>query len=100
MTRRWLSAARASADHAIFSRVSNGPFPPRVFKLLLIHDTVIDTALEMIDRYALHAYEAVKLAVCITPSAITAEAFTFVCWDRRLLTAARSQQLAVLDPAA
>lgn len=65
----------------------------------LINDTVIDTALEMSDRYALRAYDAVQLAGCIVLCAMTAEAFTFVCSDRKLLEAADSEQLKVLDPA-
>lgn len=65
-----------------------------------VNDTVIDTALEMIDRYALRAYDALQLAGCLVLCAIAAEAFTFVCADHRLLEAARSQELRVLDPAA
>ena len=66
----------------------------------VISDTVIDTALEMIDRYALRAYDAVQLAGCLVLCAVVAEPFTFVCADRRLLEAARSEQLKVLDPTA
>jgi uncharacterized protein len=65
-----------------------------------VNDTVIDTALEMIDRYALRAYDAVQLAGCLVIGGTAAEAFTFVCSDHRLLEAARSEQLKVLDPAA
>jgi len=66
----------------------------------MINETVIDTALEMIDRYALRAYDAVQLAGCLVLCGIAAEAFTFVCSDHRLLEAARSERLAVLDPVA
>lgn len=65
-----------------------------------INDTVIDAALELIDRHALRAYDAVQLAGCIVLCAIAAGAFTFVCSDRRLLEAASFEQLKVLDPAA
>jgi uncharacterized protein len=65
-----------------------------------INDTVIDAALELIDRHALRAYDAVQLAGCIVLCAIAAGAFTFVCSDRRLLEAASLEQLKVLDPAA
>jgi len=64
-----------------------------------INDSVIDAALEMIDRYALRAYDAIQLAGCLTLCAITAEAFMFVCSDLRLVEAARSEQLKVLNPA-
>jgi predicted nucleic acid-binding protein len=64
-----------------------------------INDTVIDSALEMIDRYALRAYDAVQLAGCLALCAIAAETFTFVCSDQRLLEAAQSERLGVLDPA-
>jgi uncharacterized protein len=66
----------------------------------VINDTVIDTALEMIDRYPLRAYDAIQLAGCLVVCAITAEAFTFVCSDHRLLEAARSERLKTFDPAA
>jgi uncharacterized protein len=65
-----------------------------------VNETVIDTALEMIDRYTLRAYDAVQLAGCLALCAIVAESFTFACSDQRLLEAARSEQLKVLDPAA
>ena len=65
-----------------------------------VNETVIDTALEMIDRYALRAYDAVQLAGCLVLCGIAAESFTFVCSDHRLLEAARSEQLKVFDPAA
>lgn len=63
-----------------------------------VNDTVIDAALDLIDRCALRAYDAVQLAGCLVLCAIAAEAFTFVCSDHRLLEAARSEQLRVLDP--
>jgi uncharacterized protein len=66
----------------------------------VVNDTVIEAALEMIDRYALRAYDAVQLAGCLVQCAIAAEAFTFVCSDHRLLEAAQSEQLRVFDPAA
>ncbi len=65
----------------------------------VINDTVIDTALEMIDRYALRAYDSLQLAGCLVLCGIANEAFTFICSDHRLLEAARSEQLRVLDPA-
>ena len=65
-----------------------------------VNETVIDTALEMIDRYTLRAYGAVQLAGCLVLCATAAEASMFVCSDHRLLEAARSEQLGVLAPAA
>ncbi len=65
-----------------------------------VNETVIDSALEMIDRYTLRAYDAVQLAGCLVLCAITAELFTFICSDHQLLEAARSEQLRVFDPAA
>jgi predicted nucleic acid-binding protein len=65
-----------------------------------VNETVIDTALEMIDRYALRTYDAVQLAGCLVVCGIAAEAYTFVCSDHRLLEAARSEQLKILDAAA
>jgi len=65
-----------------------------------VNQMVIDTALEMIDRYELRGYDAVQLAGCLVLCAVVAEPFTFVCSDLRLLEAARSEQLRIFDPAA
>jgi predicted nucleic acid-binding protein len=65
-----------------------------------VNESVIESALEMIDRYALRTYDAVQLAGCLVLCAIAAEAYTFVCADHRLLEAARSERLLTLDPAA
>jgi uncharacterized protein len=99
---------------AIRRRQRGGDIDPRVAAAILeslrshmetrfirqaINDTVIDTAQEMIDRYALRAYDAVQLAGCLVLCGIAAQPFTFVCSDHRLLQVARSEQLKVLDPA-
>jgi predicted nucleic acid-binding protein len=65
-----------------------------------VNDTLIDAALEVVDRYALRAYDAMQLAGCLMLSAIERRPWTFVCSDRQLLEAARSADLAVLDAAA
>jgi predicted nucleic acid-binding protein len=65
-----------------------------------INEMVIDSAMEMIDRYELRAYDAVQLGGCLTLGAIASEAYVFVCSDHRLLEAARSEQLRVYNPAA
>ena len=60
-----------------------------------------DGALEMIDRYALRAYEAVQLAGCLAlKGAGGMEVPTFVCSDQQLLKAARSELFPILDPCA
>lgn len=66
----------------------------------VVNDTVIEGALEMVDRYALRAYDAIQLAGCLVLRAIESQASTFVCSDHQLLAAARSEQLRVLDPTA
>jgi predicted nucleic acid-binding protein len=65
----------------------------------VVNDSVIDAALELIDRYALRAYDAIQLAGCLTLRATITEPLTFVCSDHQLLRAASSEQLRVLDPA-
>lgn len=65
-----------------------------------VNEMVLDGALEMIDRYALRAYDAVQLSGCLTLQTAGAESPTFVCSDKQLLDAARSELLAVLDPCA
>ena len=63
-----------------------------------LNEVVLEGALEIIDRYALRAYDAVQLSGCLTLKTIDAEAPTFVCSDQQLLDAARSELLTVLDP--
>jgi predicted nucleic acid-binding protein len=63
-----------------------------------VNDAVLDLAVQMVDRHALRAYDAVQLAGCLALSSNVAETSTFICSDRRLLEAARSEQLYVLDP--
>ncbi len=66
-----------------------------------LNDTVLDGALEIIDRYALRAYDAIQLAGCLAlKTAANVDSPTFVCSDQQLLDAARSELLAVLDPCA
>jgi predicted nucleic acid-binding protein len=62
-------------------------------------DSVLDGALEIIDRYALRAYDAIQLAGCLAlKTTVGKEFLTFVCSDQQLIDAARSELLAVLDP--
>ena len=63
-----------------------------------LNEMVLGEALEMIDRYALRAYDAVQLAGCLALRTIDTESPIFVCSDQHLLHAARSELLAVLDP--
>lgn len=66
-----------------------------------LNESVLHGALEIIDRYALRAYDAVQLAGCLALKAtVGKESPTFVCSDQQLLEAARSELLAVLDPCA
>lgn len=66
-----------------------------------MNDTVLDGALEMIDRYSLRAYDAIQLASCLAlKTTVGSERTTFVCADQQLLDAARSELLPVFDPCA
>jgi hypothetical protein len=66
-----------------------------------LNDIVLDGALEMIDRYALRAYDAIQLAGCLALKTAAGTDFpTFVCADQQLLEAARSELLPILDPCA
>jgi predicted nucleic acid-binding protein len=66
----------------------------------VVNNALIDTALEMVDRYTLRAYDAIQLAGCLVLGAIERRTSTFVCSDRELLNAARSENVAVFDPTA
>lgn len=64
-----------------------------------VTEVVLDVAMEMIDRYALRAYDAIQLAGClVVKTAVGPEPLTFVCADQSLLEAAGSELLATIDP--
>jgi uncharacterized protein len=65
----------------------------------VLSDSVLDGASEILDRYALRAYDAIQLAGCLALKiTVGGEAPIFVCSDGQLLLAARSEQLSTLDP--
>ena len=66
-----------------------------------LSETVLEGAQEMIDRYALRAYDAIQLAGCLALNVnLGTESPIFVSSDQQLLEAARSELLAILDPIA
>jgi len=111
-----LAISPVEARSAIRRRERAGDIDPKTATLILdrlqqhvettflrqaLNDAVLDGALEMIDRYALRAYDAIQLAGCLALKGSMGMEFpTFVCSDQQLLEAARSELLAVLDPCA
>lgn len=109
-----LSISRVEFRSAIRRRERNGDITPNVAGLILdrfqqhfeakflqqgLTDAVLDGAAEMIDRYALRAYDAIQLAGCmVLRTTVGGESTTFVCSDHFLLDAARSEQLSVFNP--
>ena len=63
-----------------------------------VGDRTLDLASELTARHPLRGYDAVQLAACLVLDAGESESPTFVCSDRRLLAAAESEGLSVLDP--
>jgi uncharacterized protein len=111
-----LTLSQVELRSAIRRREREGDISPKLAGLILdrfqqhletrflrqvLTDAVLDGASEMIDRYALRAYDAIQLAGCLTLK-ITGgtESPTFVCSDQQLLEAAHSEQLTILDPGA
>ena len=65
----------------------------------LVTDTVIERALELVDRYPLRAYDAVQLAgSLVLRGSGASETPIFVCADRQLIAAAEAEGLTALDP--
>lgn len=109
-----LALSAVEARSAIRRRERTGDIGPKEANLILdrlqrhmesrylrqpVNEIVLDGALEMIDRYALRAYDAIQLAGCLAlKTTAGTESPTFVCSDQHLLAAARSELLAVLDP--
>ena len=76
----------------------NKYFKSEVFRHA-VDDQTLDLACALVHRYALRAYDAVQLAACLFLLRLSArDDLTFVSADRRLLTAARAEGLAVLNP--
>ena len=77
-----------------FRRHAEGKFLIQSFS-----DSLLDVALALIDSYPLKGYDAMQLAGYLVLRSISgAEEPTFVCADRVLLSAARNEGCAVLDP--
>jgi predicted nucleic acid-binding protein len=65
----------------------------------LVTDSVIEQALDLIDRHPLRAYDAIQLAGgLVLRSTSAGESPIFVCADRQLIAAAEAVGLAALDP--
>jgi len=62
-------------------------------------DSLLDVALALIDSYPLRGFDAIQLAGYLVLRSISgAEEPIFVCADKALLSAARSEGYPVLDP--
>lgn len=111
-----LALSVVEARSAIRRRERAGDIDPKAAALVLdrlqhhmegrflrqpVSEAVLDSALEIIDRYALRAYDAIQLAGCLALKVgAETEYPTFVCSNQQLLEAARSELLPVLDPCA
>jgi predicted nucleic acid-binding protein len=111
-----LSISRVEFRSAIRRRERNGDIASNVAGLVLdrfqqhfevrflqqaLTDTVLDGAVEMIDRYALRAYDAIQLSGYLAlRTTLGGEPIAFVCSDGLLLEAARSERIPVFDPCA
>jgi hypothetical protein len=109
-----LTLSQVELRSAVRRRERTGDIDPKMADLILdrfqqhletrflrqnLTDAVLDSASEMIDRYALRAYDAIQLAGCLAlQTAVGGEPLAFVCSDQALLEAARSELLSILDP--
>ena len=66
-----------------------------------VTEALIETALRLIDKHDLRAYDSIQLATCLTlPMQSTNDRATFTCTDHRLIAAAAKEGWPVLNPAA
>lgn len=110
-----LALTQVEFRSAVRRRERNGEIPPLVATQLLeafkrhveqrfvcqvINDFVLDIASALVDRHALHAYDAAQLAgyLALRSSAGT-DVPVFVCSDHALLEAALLEGIPILDPA-
>lgn len=69
------------------------------FHVQPIEATVLERALDVIDRHGVRAYDAVQLAACLTLRAsFPSERTVFSCSDAQLLRAAQAEDLETLNP--
>lgn len=65
----------------------------------ILSDSVLDTAIGLVGRYPLRAYDAVQLAGCLALKTTSGEQEpVFICADHQLLQVAESEGLQSLDP--
>lgn len=71
-----------------------------VFQVQPINDAVVEEAAGAIDRYGIRAYDAVQLGGCLVLRSTVGKdrEFHFVCADQELLSAARADGIAVIEP--
>lgn len=74
----------------------------RFFKFQAPTDSILESAVRLVDGFALRAYDAIQLATCafVAASGAASSPPVFVCSDQELLRAARQEGLEALDPAA
>lgn len=109
-----LALAQVELRSAVRRRERNGDIPAVLATQLLdafkqhvetrfitqrITDLVLDIASVLVDRHALRAFDAVQLGGYAALQRITgAEAVTFVCSDKELLSAATREGFSIFDP--
>lgn len=90
-----ISASVADELVESFRRHSEGKFLIQPFS-----DSLLDVALALIDGYALRGFDAIQLAGYLLLRSMSATEPAFVCADKVLLSTARKEGCAVLDPCA
>jgi len=89
-----ISKSEASALIDSFRQHAEGRFVVQPFT-----DSLLDVALALIEGYPLRGFDAIQLAGYLMLRSISgAEEPVFVCADKALLSAARNEGCAVLDP--
>lgn len=89
-----ISPSEADSLIESFRKHSEGRFVVQPFT-----DSLLDVALALIDGYPLRGFDAMQLAGYLLLRSISgAEEPVFVCADKALLSAARSEGCPVLDP--
>lgn len=71
-----------------------------IFLVQPIESTVLQCAMDLVDRHDLRAYDAIQLGAALTLRAsFPGERTVFTCSDRQLLRAAEAEDIETLDPA-
>ena len=97
LTRKWREKDLSRSDYELACRQFEMDW--EAYVRVELHDDILHTSRDLIQRYPLRGFDAVHLASALYLEKALGEPVSFVAADRRLLEAARRESLATVDVA-